>query len=95
MRTVGAAERIGIRTVLVDATDKSAAGFYRRYGFHAATDDGLKLMVPLSAVRGQLAPLTGVPKGGAPPLSVRQERPVSAGRNRPLVATGEFGLDGL
>ncbi len=53
-RTLAAAERIGIRAAVVDAIDEEAAGFYRRYGFEPATDDGLTLMVPLAAVRSQL-----------------------------------------
>jgi GNAT superfamily N-acetyltransferase len=53
-RVLAAAERIGIRAVVVDAINEEAAGFYRRYGFEPATDDGLMLMVPLAAVRSQL-----------------------------------------
>jgi hypothetical protein len=55
-RKVTAADHIGIRAVLVDAIDDQAAGFYRQFGFEAARDDGLTLMVPLAAVRAQLLP---------------------------------------
>ena len=53
-RTLAAANQIGIRAVLVDATHDAAARFYRRNGFEPTTIDGLTLMVPLAAVRAQL-----------------------------------------
>lgn len=54
-RCVAAGEEIGIRAVLVDAIDDNAAAFYRRHGFEPTTTDALTLMVPLSAVRTELA----------------------------------------
>lgn len=54
IRTLAASDQIGIRAVLVDAIDESAAGFYRRRGFEPTTTDGLTLMVPLAAVRARL-----------------------------------------
>ena len=54
-RIVAAADHIGIRAVLVHAIDDRAATFYRRFGFEAATPDGLTLMVPLAAVRAAFA----------------------------------------
>lgn len=54
-RTLAAGDQIGIRAVLVDAIDKDAAGFYRRYGFEPTTIDGLTLMVPLAAIRAKFS----------------------------------------
>jgi predicted N-acetyltransferase YhbS len=54
-RAVAAADQIGIRAVLVDAIDEAAARFYHRYGFEAATEDGLTLMLPAGAVRARFA----------------------------------------
>jgi hypothetical protein len=54
-RALAASEQIGIRAVVADAIDDRAAAFYRRHGFESAADDGLTLMVPIAAVRSQLA----------------------------------------
>jgi GNAT superfamily N-acetyltransferase len=54
-RILAASEHVGIRAALVHAIDEPAAAFYRRFGFEAATPDGLTLMVPLAAVRAALA----------------------------------------
>jgi GNAT superfamily N-acetyltransferase len=54
-RALAASEQIGIRAVVVDAIDEQAVGFYRRHGFEPAMDDGLTRMVPIAAVRSQLA----------------------------------------
>lgn len=54
-RTVAAADEIGIRAVLVDAIDDTAAAFYRRHGFEPTTSDALTLMVSLSAVRTEIS----------------------------------------
>ncbi len=54
LRTIAAAEQIGIRAVIVDAIDEYAAGIYRRYGFEAVTPEGLTLMIALAAARAQL-----------------------------------------
>lgn len=53
-RALAASEQIGIRALVVDAIDEDAIGFYRRHGFEPATQDGITLMVPLTAVRTQL-----------------------------------------
>lgn len=50
-RAVAAAEDVGIRAVLVDATDGSAAAFYRRFGFAALAPDGLTLMASVAQLR--------------------------------------------
>jgi predicted N-acetyltransferase YhbS len=52
-RALAASDQIGIRAVVVDAIDQSAAGFYRRLGFEPAADNGLTLMVPIAAIRTQ------------------------------------------
>lgn len=54
-RAVRAADEVGIRAVLVDALDDDAAAFYRRFGFHSLTDDGLTLMATVAELRGALA----------------------------------------
>jgi predicted N-acetyltransferase YhbS len=54
-RALAASEQIGIRAVVADAIDDRAAAFYRRHGFESAAVDGLTLMVPIAAVRSQLA----------------------------------------
>lgn len=53
-RIATAGELVGIRAVLVDATDEAAAAFYLQFGFEPAVEGGLVLMVPLSAIRAAL-----------------------------------------
>lgn len=50
-RSVRAADEVGIRAVVVDALDESAAGFYRRFGFEALAPNGLTLMAPVAQLR--------------------------------------------
>jgi hypothetical protein len=56
---VGAADQIGIRAVLLDATDGDAANFYCHYGFEPATNDGRALMVPVGTIRRRFAEPSG------------------------------------
>jgi GNAT superfamily N-acetyltransferase len=53
-RALAAADQIGIRAVLVDAVNDSAAQFYRQYGFEPTTSDPLTLMVPVRAVPARI-----------------------------------------
>lgn len=50
-RTVEAADRVGIRAVVVDALDADAASFYRRYGFAALPGNELTLMATIARLR--------------------------------------------
>lgn len=50
-RSVRAADEVGIRAVIVDALDDSAAAFYRRFGFEALAPDGLLLMSTVAQLR--------------------------------------------
>ena len=50
LRTVQAADVIGIRAMLVHALDNDAARFYRRLGFSPSPINDLILMLPLKAI---------------------------------------------
>jgi len=50
-RTLGAAELIGIRAVLVHAKDENAAAFYARFGFVRSPTDPLHLMLLIKDLR--------------------------------------------
>lgn len=50
-RTVEAADRVGIRAVVVDALDADAASFYCRYGFAALPGNELTLMATIARLR--------------------------------------------
>lgn len=41
-------EHIGVHALFVDAKDKPAAGFYRKYGFRPLPSDPLRLVMPLA-----------------------------------------------
>lgn len=41
-------EHVGVHALFVDAKDKSAAGFYRKYGFRPLPTDPLRLVLPLA-----------------------------------------------
>lgn len=41
-----------VHTMLVDAKDKQAAAFYRRYGFRPLASNPMSLFLPLASVRG-------------------------------------------
>ena len=51
LRTLKAAEIVGMRALLVHALDEEAARFYRHNGFLVSPIDPLVLMVPLATVR--------------------------------------------
>lgn len=50
-RSLRAAEEVGIRAVIVEALDESAAAFYRRFGFHSLEGDTLLLMATVAHLR--------------------------------------------
>jgi len=54
LRTLQAADMIGVRAMLVHALDEEAAAFYERFGFVRSPMDDLVLMMPLKAVRNRL-----------------------------------------
>jgi GNAT superfamily N-acetyltransferase len=41
-------EHVGVHALFVDAKDKPAAGFYRKYGFRPLPSDPLRLVLPLA-----------------------------------------------
>lgn len=47
-RTKNVLEHVGVHALFVDAKDKEAAGFYRRYGFRPLPSDPLRLVLPLT-----------------------------------------------
>jgi GNAT superfamily N-acetyltransferase len=53
-KAVVAGESAAARLVVVDATDESAAGFYRRFGFLATPEDQLRLYRPMKDIRASL-----------------------------------------
>ena len=54
LRTVQAADTIGVRAMLIHALDEEAAAFYEKYGFARSPIDDLVLMLPLKAVKDRL-----------------------------------------
>ena len=50
LKTVRAADTIGLRAPLIHALDEDAAAFYEKFGFSRSPADGLVLMMPLKAV---------------------------------------------
>ena len=54
LRTMKAAEIVGVRALLVHALDEEAANFYRHLGFMPSPLDPLVLALPLSAARKTL-----------------------------------------
>ena len=54
LRTMKAAEIVGVRALLVHALDEEAAKFYRHLGFMPSPLDPLVLALPLSAARKTL-----------------------------------------
>ena len=54
LRTLQAAEIVGIRAILVHAISADARRFYERHGFHASPVDPMTLMLPLSEVEREL-----------------------------------------
>jgi ribosomal protein S18 acetylase RimI-like enzyme len=53
---VHAGEAVAARLVVVDASDESAAGFYRRHGFTETLDHPLRLYRRMKDVRASLPP---------------------------------------
>ena len=51
IRTLAAAEEVGIRAVLVHAIDESAVGFYRRHGFEPSPTDPHNLQLLIEDIR--------------------------------------------
>lgn len=47
-RTQLVLEHVGVHALFVDAKDKPAAGFYRKYGFRPLPSDPLRLVLPLA-----------------------------------------------
>jgi GNAT superfamily N-acetyltransferase len=47
-RTKLVLEHVGVHALFVDAKDKPAAGFYRKYGFRPLPSDPLRLVLPLT-----------------------------------------------
>ena len=54
LSTLAAADRIGVRVLLVHAKDSAAAAFYERLGFRRSPTDPLHLMLPLADARESL-----------------------------------------
>lgn len=54
VRTISAAEHLGIRALLVHALHERAAGFYRSYGFVASPTDPLHLVALVKDMRATL-----------------------------------------
>lgn len=54
LRTIAAADELGIRVLLVHAIDGSARAFYERHGFEASPTDALNLQLLIKDVRAAL-----------------------------------------
>ena len=50
LKTIQAADTIGVRALLIHALDEDAAAFYEKFGFSRSPADSLVLMVPLKSV---------------------------------------------
>ncbi len=50
LKTVRAADTIGVRALLIHALDEDAAAFYEKFSFSRSPADSLVLMMPLKAV---------------------------------------------
>jgi GNAT superfamily N-acetyltransferase len=55
LRTLAAADSIGVRALVVHARDASAAGFYERHGFEPSPTDPLHRVVLLKDLRASLS----------------------------------------
>ena len=55
LRAVSAADIAGLRAVVVDAKDKTAVDFYKRYGFVSSNNDAFAMYMSLSTIRKSLA----------------------------------------
>lgn len=59
LRTVGAAEAIGVRAIIVHALNETVADWYQRYGFERSPTDPLHLILLMKDLRrflGELGP---------------------------------------
>ena len=54
LRTLNAADTMGIRVLLVHAIDDSARAFYQRHGFEPSPVDDMNLQMPLNDIRASL-----------------------------------------
>ena len=54
MRTLAAADAIGVRAMLVHAIDQEAAGFYLRHGLEASPTDPRHLMILIKDIAASL-----------------------------------------
>jgi predicted N-acetyltransferase YhbS len=55
LRTLSAADSIGVRALIVHARDRSAADFYARHGFEASPTDPLHRVLLMKDLRASLA----------------------------------------
>jgi GNAT superfamily N-acetyltransferase len=54
LRTLGAAQTIGVRALLVHAEDEQARGFYLRHGLQPSPSDALHLMILLKDIAASI-----------------------------------------
>lgn len=59
LRTLSAAEAIGVRVLLVHAIDDNARRFYERHGFEASPTDPLNLQMLLKDIRASVDAASG------------------------------------
>jgi predicted N-acetyltransferase YhbS len=55
LRSLRAAEAVGVRAILVHAIDDKACAFYRRFGFLAFPTNPLTLVLPLETAKEVIA----------------------------------------
>lgn len=55
-RALTGADSLGLRAIVVDATNEQAASFYRHFGFEPLPGEPLTLMVPLETVERLIDP---------------------------------------
>lgn len=55
LKTMQAANTIGVRALLIQALDEDAAAFYEKFGFSRSPADSLVLMMPLKAVMERIS----------------------------------------
>ena len=55
LRTLAAAESIGVRAMLVHAISKDAKAFYERHGFRASPIEPMTLMITIDEAKRMLA----------------------------------------
>ncbi len=56
-RSVGVAEQVGIRSLVVHSISKQASAFYKRYGLSLAPSDAQHLMIIVKDIRAALEQL--------------------------------------